>query len=71
MEFRTLGKTDLKVSRLSIGTMTFGSQVSEADAIRMMDRCLEHEINFVDTANVYNNGVAEINHWKITERAAA
>ncbi len=59
MEFRTLGKTDLKVSRLSIGTMTFGSQVSEADAIRMMDRCLEHEINFVDTANVYNNGLAE------------
>jgi len=59
MEFRTLGRTDLKVSRLSIGTMTFGSQVSEADAIRMMDRCLEHGINFVDTANVYNNGLAE------------
>lgn len=59
MEFRTLGKTDLKVSRLSMGTMTFGSQVSEQDAIRMVDRCLDAGINFFDTANVYNHGLSE------------
>lgn len=60
MEFRTLGKTDLKVSRLALGAMTFGGQMSEADAIRMVDRCLEQDINFYDTANVYNQGKSEI-----------
>lgn len=59
MEFRTLGKTDLKVTRLSLGTMTFGSQTSEQDAVRMVDRCLEAGINFFDTANVYNKGLSE------------
>ena len=59
MEIRTLGKTDLRVTRLSLGSMTFGSQVSESDAIRMVDRCLEQGINFFDTANVYNNGLSE------------
>ena len=59
MEIRTLGRTDLKVTRISMGTMTFGSQVSETDGIRMVDRCLEAGINFFDTANVYNNGLSE------------
>ena len=59
METRTLGKTDLKVTRLSMGTMTFGGQVAESDAVRMVDRCLEEGINFFDTANVYNNGLSE------------
>jgi 1-deoxyxylulose-5-phosphate synthase len=60
MEYRTLGKTDLKVSRLSLGAMTFGGQVAEEGAIRMVDRCLEHGVNFYDTANVYNQGKSEI-----------
>jgi 1-deoxyxylulose-5-phosphate synthase len=60
MEYRTLGKTDLKVSRLSLGAMTFGGQVSEEEALRMVDRCLEHGINFYDTANVYNQGKSEM-----------
>ncbi|MBZ5496719.1 MAG: aldo/keto reductase [Acidobacteriia bacterium] len=60
MEFRTLGKTDLKVSRLAMGAMTFGGQAPEAEAILMVDRCLEHGINFFDTANVYNQGKSEI-----------
>ncbi len=60
MEFRTLGKTDLKVSRLSLGAMTFGGQVDEDEAIRMVDRCLEHGLNFYDTANVYNQGKSEV-----------
>lgn len=59
MEFRTLGRTDLKASRISMGAMTFGGQVQEADATRMVDRCLEHGINFFDTANMYNKGQAE------------
>jgi 1-deoxyxylulose-5-phosphate synthase len=60
MEYRILGKTNLKVSRLSMGTMTFGGQVAEAQSVRIVDRCLEHGINFFDTANVYNRGQAEI-----------
>jgi aryl-alcohol dehydrogenase-like predicted oxidoreductase len=59
MEYRTLPKTGLKVSRLSFGTMTFGSQTDEAASIRIVDRCLGAGINFLDTANIYNKGVSE------------
>lgn len=59
-QIRTLGKTDLKVSRLAMGTMTFGGQAPEAEAIRMVDLCLEHGINLFDTANSYNQGKSEI-----------
>ena len=59
MEYRVLPRTELRVSRLSMGTMTFGSQVSEADSIRMVDRCIEAGINFFDTANIYNGGESE------------
>ncbi len=60
MEYRKLKHTELKVSRLSFGTMTFGSQTGEAEAARMVSRCLEAGINFFDTANMYNAGQAEI-----------
>lgn len=60
MEIRTLGTTDLKVSRISMGTMTFGGQVSEADSIMMVDFCLDSGINFFDTANMYNAGQSEV-----------
>ena len=59
MEYRVLPQTELKVSRLSMGTMTFGSQVTEADSHRMLDRCLEAGINFIDAANIYNQGASE------------
>ncbi len=59
MEYRTLPNTGLKVSRVSLGTMTFGSQVDEPTAARMVDACLEAGINFFDTANMYNQGKAE------------
>ena len=59
MEYRTLPKTGLKVSRLSFGTMTFGAQADQSSAQRMVDCCLDAGINFFDTANVYNRGAAE------------
>jgi len=59
MEYRILSKTDLRVSRLSFGTMTFGSQTDEGTALRIVDRCLDAGINFFDTANIYNKGLAE------------
>ena len=59
MEYRNLKHTDLKVSRLCFGTMTFGKPADQATATRMIDRCIEEGINFIDTANVYQTGIAE------------
>ncbi|HEY1985238.1 MAG TPA: aldo/keto reductase [Terracidiphilus sp.] len=59
METRNLKHTDLQVSRLCLGTMTFGKPVSQDDASRMVDLCLEAGINCIDTANMYQLGVAE------------
>jgi len=60
MDTRTLPHTDLTVSRASFGTMPFGSQADQAASTRMVDCCMDHGINFFDTANMYNKGVAEI-----------
>src|SRR6266542_436036 len=57
--YRTLKGTDLKVSRSCFGTMTFGSQVDEVLASRMVNYCVDRGINFFDTANVYQLGVSE------------
>ena len=65
METRKLAGTDLAVSRVCLGTMTFGSQADDAAARRMIGRCLERGVNFFDTANIYNRGAAE----EITGRA--
>lgn len=53
MEFRQLGTTDLEVSLICLGTMTFGEQNSEADGHRQLDYALERGINFIDTAELY------------------
>jgi aryl-alcohol dehydrogenase-like predicted oxidoreductase len=53
MEYRRLGRTALRVSRICLGTMNFGPLTTEADAHHIMDRALEHGINFFDTANRY------------------
>lgn len=59
MKTRTLKNTQLEVSRLCMGTMTFGSQVDQAEAQRMTDYCLDQGIQFFDTANAYNQGESE------------
>ncbi len=53
MEFTHLGRLGLKVGRLCLGTMNFGPETTEPDSHAIMDRALEHGINFFDTANVY------------------
>ncbi len=53
MEHTHLGRTGLLVSRLCLGTMNFGPETSEEDSFAIMDRALEEEVNFFDTANVY------------------
>ena len=59
MDRITLKGTDLEVSRLCMGTMTFGGQADEAASARMVDACLEAGINFFDTANAYTGGQSE------------
>ncbi len=59
MTKRQLPHTSLTVSRLCLGTMTFGSQVNEQDSQAMISAALDAGINFIDTANVYNGGLSE------------
>ncbi|MGM0544397.1 MAG: NADP(H)-dependent aldo-keto reductase [Pseudomonadota bacterium] len=53
MQTRPLGRTGLDVSRLCLGTMTFGEQNSEAEAHEQLDRAVAFGINFIDTAEMY------------------
>jgi aryl-alcohol dehydrogenase-like predicted oxidoreductase len=53
MEKKQLGASDLSVSKVCLGTMTFGEQNTEADAHSQLDYALERGINFVDTAEMY------------------
>ena len=59
MEYRALGRTGVRVSRLCFGTMSFGGDADEATSAAMFHRCREAGINFYDTANVYSNGRSE------------
>jgi aryl-alcohol dehydrogenase-like predicted oxidoreductase len=53
MEYRQLGRTNLQVSKICLGTMTFGQQNTEADAHEQMNYALSQGINFFDTAEAY------------------
>jgi aryl-alcohol dehydrogenase-like predicted oxidoreductase len=53
MNLVQLGASDLRVTPICLGTMTFGEQVAQADAHSIMDRALERGINFLDTAEMY------------------
>jgi aryl-alcohol dehydrogenase-like predicted oxidoreductase len=53
MNYRTLGSSGLQVSPICLGTMTFGSPVGEADAIKLVHEAIDLGINFIDTANAY------------------
>lgn len=53
MEYRRLGSSDLKVSALALGTMTFGEQNTEADAHAQLEYAISRGVNFIDTAEMY------------------
>ncbi len=67
MEYRALGRSGLRVSALTLGTMTFGGKGFFAkvgatgvdDARRQLDQCIEAGVNLVDTADVYSEGLSE------------
>ncbi len=53
MQMRQIPKTDLQVSPICLGTMTFGTPVAEPDAINLTQWAIGHGVNFIDTANMY------------------
>ena len=59
MDYRGLGRSGLKVSPLCLGTMMFGGPTDEATSGRIIARAREAGINFIDTADAYNNGRSE------------
>jgi aryl-alcohol dehydrogenase-like predicted oxidoreductase len=67
MEYRYLGRSGLKVSTLTMGTMTFGGQgpfsrvgsTGLEGARSMIDMCIDAGVNLIDTANVYSSGLSE------------
>lgn len=63
MNFRTLGKTGFKVSEISLGTWQvggkWGSGFDEKNADRILNEAIDHGINFIDTADVYENRLSE------------
>lgn len=54
MQYRKLGRTDLEVSKICLGTMTWGRQNTEAEGHEQMDYAVEQGINFFDTAEMYS-----------------
>ncbi len=67
MEYRLLGRSGLKVSTITLGTMTMGGggqfakigNVGLDEARRQIDHCLDHGVNLIDTANIYSTGASE------------
>lgn len=59
MDYRGLGRSGLKVSRLCLGSMMFGGPTDEATSGRIIAHAREVGINFIDTADAYNNGRSE------------
>jgi aryl-alcohol dehydrogenase-like predicted oxidoreductase len=57
MNYTTLPNSDIKISKICLGTMTFGNQNSEDEAHSQLDYAVERGINFLDTAEMYPIGV--------------
>ena len=65
MEFVRFGKSGVKLSRLCLGTMTFGREADEETSFKIMDRYVEMGGNFLDTADAYSIGRTEevVGRW--------
>ncbi|MFN8491302.1 MAG: aldo/keto reductase [Caldilineaceae bacterium] len=65
MEYRKLGRTDLSVSSIGLGCVTFSRESDEATSFAIMDHAVERGINLFDTAEAYNKGGSEtvVGNW--------
>jgi aryl-alcohol dehydrogenase-like predicted oxidoreductase len=70
MEYRFMGRTGLRVSELCLGAMTFGRESGEDESMRMMDCFVDAGGNFIDTADVYGQGISEeiVGRWLKTRQ---
>lgn len=59
MEYQILRGTGMRVSRICLGTMTFGDQADEATSIKMVETAIDAGVNFIDTADAYTKGRSE------------
>lgn len=59
MQYRTLGKSNLQVSALCLGTMMFGDQTGQDEAAAIVADARAHGVNYIDTADVYTKGASE------------
>ncbi len=67
MQYTTLGTTDLKVSKICLGTMTFGRQNTEQEGHKQMDYALDNDVNFFDTAEMYAVPASQATQGKTEE----
>ena len=65
MEYTHLGRIGLRVSRLCLGTVSFGRHTSQEESLAILDHALQAGINFFDTSNSYNEGLTEtiVGNW--------
>ncbi|MFT5226416.1 MAG: aryl-alcohol dehydrogenase-like predicted oxidoreductase [Polaribacter sp.] len=68
MKYNTLGNSDINVSEICLGTMTWGEQNSEAEAFQQMDFALDQGVNFFDTAEMYPASPISAKTWGNTEK---
>lgn len=64
MKYTILPNTAIKISKVCLGTMTFGNQNTENEAHSQLDYALERGVNFIDTAEMYPIGGNEHIFWK-------
>ena len=71
MNFRYLGNSGLRVSRICLGTMDFGGNASNATARKLVDLARASDVNFIDTADAYAGGASEKIVGKLIRRDRA
>jgi aryl-alcohol dehydrogenase-like predicted oxidoreductase len=59
MEFRQLGNSDLRVSSIGLGSVTFGREIDAEESFSVIDYAMDRSINLIDTAEVYSAGTSE------------
>ena len=71
MEYRRLGQSDLQVSSIGLGCVTFGREIDSDTSFQIMDAAVDRGVTFFDTAMLYGDGASEqiIGDWLTARRA--